>query len=318
MEYKSKQTVAITGAAGNLGNILAQSMVCDNVILHLLWHRKEISPLMVGKENVKTFKIDLADRKTLTDALKGVDTVIHFAGVLFQGKPEKFLPKTNVGYFENLLDSALKAGVRRIVLISFPHVEGETSPEHPATGRLDGKPNSVHAQTRLEEEKLLMAQTGVEKVILRCGMVYGRGILMIDTARWFSRYCLLGIWRKPNVIHLISTDDFVTATKSAVYNPEVRGIYHIGDDGVQTLADFLDAATQYWHTYRPWRMPLWMIRTAAWLFEEVSLMTGCKAPLTQDFITIGKVSYYGDTSRMKQDLLPDLKYPTFQDGIKTL
>lgn len=56
MEYKSKQTVAITGAAGNLGNILAQSMVCDNVILHLLWHRKEISPLMVGKENVKRLK----------------------------------------------------------------------------------------------------------------------------------------------------------------------------------------------------------------------------------------------------------------------
>lgn len=208
MEYKSKQTVAITGAAGNLGSILAQDMVCDNVVLHLLWHRKEISPSMAGKENVKTFKIDLADKKTLTDALKGVDTVVHFAGVLFQGRPEKFLPKTNVGYFENLLDSALKAGVRRIVLISFPHVEGETSPEHPATGRLDGKPNSVHAQTRLEEEKLLTAQTGVEKVILRCGMVYGRGILMIDTARWFSRYCLLGICSKPNVTHLISTEDF--------------------------------------------------------------------------------------------------------------
>ncbi len=37
-----------------------------------------------------------------------------------------------------------------------------------------------------------------------------------------------------------------------------------------------------------------MIRTAAWVFERISLMTGCKAPLTQDFITIGKVAYYGD------------------------
>lgn len=318
MEWNSKQTVAITGAAGNLGGILAQSMVHDNLTLHLLWHKKEISPSMAEKENVKAFKIDLGDKRTLTDALKGVDTVVHFAGVLFQGQPEKFLPKTNVGYFTNLLYSALEAKVRRIVLISFPHVEGETSPEHPATGRLDGKPNSVHAQTRLEEEKLLMAQAGVEKVILRCGMVYGRGILMIDTARWFSRHFLLGIWRKPNVIHLISTDDFITATKSAVYNLEAKDIYHIGDDGVQTLADFLDAATQYWHTCKPWRMPLWMIRTAAWAFERVSLITGCRAPLTQDFITIGIASYYGDTSRMKQDLLPDLKYPTFQDGIKTL
>lgn len=318
IERKRKQAVAITGAAGNLGGILAQSMACDNVMLHLLWHKKKIASSILKKENVKTFQIDLADKRTLTDALEGVDTVVHFAGVLFQGHPEKFLPETNIGYFTNLLHSALKAKVRRIILISFPHVEGETSPEHPATGKLDGKPISVHASTRLEEEKLLMKQAGVEKVILRCGMVYGRGILMINAARRFSRYRMLGIWREPNVIHLISTDDFIEATKSAIYNPEANGIYHIGDDGVQTLAEFLDAATHYWHTCRPWRMPLWMIRTAAWVFERVSLITGCKAPLTQDFITIGKVSYYGDTSRMKKDLLPGLKYPTFQDGIKTL
>lgn len=318
MEGNDKLTVAITGAAGNLGGILAQSMVCDNVTLHLLWHKREIASSTTEKENVKAFKVDLSDKSTLKDALKGVDTIVHFAGVLFQGRPEKFLPKTNISYFANLLDSALKAGVRRVILISFPHVEGETSPEHPATGELDGKPISVHAATRLEEEKLLMAQTGIEKVILRCGMVYGRGILMIDAAHWFSRYCMLGIWREPNVIHLISTDDFIEATKAAVYNPKANGIYHIGDDGVQTLAEFLNAAAHHWHTCRPWRMPLWMIRTAAWVFEHISLLTGCRAPLTQDFITIGRVSYYGDTSRMKNDLLPHLKYPTFQDGIKTL
>ena len=65
-------------------------------------------------------------------------------------------------------------------------------------------------------------------------------------------------------------------------------------------------------------MPVWLIRTAAWVFERVSLVTGCRAPLTQDFVTIGRVSYYGDTSRMKKDLLPKLKYPTFRDGIDTL
>lgn len=102
--------------------------------------------------------------------------------------------------FANLLDCAIEAGVKRMVLISFPHVEGETSLAHPATGRLNGKPVSIHAATRLEEEKLLMTQSGMEKVILRCGMIYGRGILMIDAAHWFSRYYLLGVWRKPNFI----------------------------------------------------------------------------------------------------------------------
>ena len=183
MKLRDKQVVAITGAAGNLGGILARNMARDEVFLHLLWHNKPIIPSLTERPNVTAFRVDLARRETLVGAFDGVDTVVHFSGVLFRGRPEKFLSKTNIGYFANVLDVAVTAGVRRVVLISFPHVEGETTPERPATGRLDGNPLSVHAATRLEEEKLLMSRPGIEKVILRCGMVYGRGILMIDAAR---------------------------------------------------------------------------------------------------------------------------------------
>lgn len=313
-----KQVVAITGAAGNLGSILAEGFLSDDVELHLLWHKKPLSDSLLASEKVKPFQVDLSDANTIVDSLKGVDTVIHFAGILFMGNPEKFLPTTNTQYFSNLLQAAKTAGVKKVVLFSFPHVEGDTSPEHPATGRLDGTPNSAHARTRLEEENLLMAETGFQKVILRCGMVYGKGILMIDAAHWFSKHYLLGIWKEPNYIHLISTADYVAATKAAILSPTASGIYHLGDEGVQTLKEFLDEATKEWHTHRPWVMPMWMIRTAAWFFEKVSLLTGCRAPLTQDFITIGKVPYYGDTSRMREELLPELKYPTFREGIHTL
>jgi nucleoside-diphosphate-sugar epimerase len=313
-----KQVVAITGAAGNLGSILAEGFLSDDVELHLLWHKKPLSDSLLASEKVKPFQVDLSETNTIVDSLKGVDTVIHFAGILFMGNPEKFLPTTNTQYFSNLLQAAKTAGVKKVVLFSFPHVEGDTSPEHPATGRLDGTPNSAHARTRLEEEKLLMAETGFQKVILRCGMVYGKGILMIDAAHWFSKHYLLGIWKEPNYIHLISTADYVAATKAAILSPTASGIYHLGDEGVQTLKEFLDEATKEWHTHRPWVMPMWMIRTAAWVFEKVSLLTGWRAPLTQDFITIGKVPYYGDTSRMREELLPELKYPTFREGIHTL
>jgi nucleoside-diphosphate-sugar epimerase len=313
-----KQVVAITGAAGNLGGLLAEGLLSDEVELHLLWHKNPLPESLLNHEKVKPFQVDLQDENSLLDSLKGVDTVIHFAGILFKGNPEKFLPTTNTQYFSNLLRAAKTAGVKKVILFSFPHVEGDTTPEHPATGRLDGTPNSVHAKTRLEEEKLLLAETGFEKVILRCGMVYGKGILMIDAAHWFSRHCLLGIWKEPNYIHLISKDDYVAATKAAILSPTASGIYHLGDEGVQTLKEFLDEAAKEWGTCRPWVMPMWMIRTAAWVFETVSSLTGCRAPLTQDFITIGKVPYYGDTSRMRAELLPKLKYPTFREGIHTL
>lgn len=46
----------------------------------------------------------------------------------------------------------------RFILISFPHEEGPTSPGKQATGSMGGKPESVHAQTRLAAEKLLFQQ----------------------------------------------------------------------------------------------------------------------------------------------------------------
>ncbi len=311
--------IAITGAAGNLGGLLAQGMKDLDVYLNLLTHKKDIAGNLKEKENISVFKVDLASKETLCDALDNVDVIVHFAGILFKANPEKFLPTTNTQYFNNLLDVAIRQKVKRIILISFPHVEGECSPQNPATGVLDGKPESMHAKTRLEEERLLFRygeKCGFEAVSLRVGMVYGEGILMMDAAQWFARHRLLGVWKKPTDIHLISKSDFVDATIAATLNPGVKGIYHIGDEGVQTLQQFLDDITIYKGNHKPWRMPVWMIMTAARGFELFSALFGMQSPLTVDFVKIGMVSYYGDTRRMRKELLPELKFKTYREGIE--
>jgi len=311
--------VAITGAAGNLGSLLAYGMRDLDVNLNLMIHRKDVDKELKERSNIHVFPVDLAISETLADALYGVDTIVHFAGILFKANPEKFLPVTNTLYFKNLLDMAIQQKVKRIILISFPHVEGECTPEKPAEGILEGKPESMHARTRLEEEKLLFKyekKYGFEAVSLRVGMVYGRGILMIDAAQWFARHWLLGIWRKPTYIHLISKTDFIASTIAAAMKPNIRGIYHIGDEGIQTLQQFLDDITVYRKYKKPWRMPVWMIMTAARCFECFSGIFGTQSPLTVDFIKIGMVSYYGDTKRMREELLPELKYKTYQEGLE--
>lgn len=311
--------IAITGAAGNLGNLLAQKASSLDLSLNLLIHKKDIEERLKDKENVSVFRTDLARKESLDKALEGVDVIVHFAGILFKANPEIFLPTTNTQYFQNLLDVAVQQKVKRIILISFPHVEGETLPDNPAKGRLDGTPISMHAKTRLEEEKLLFnyaKQYAFEGVSLRVGMVYGKGILMIDAGQWFAKHYLLGIWSKPTYIHLISKVDFVDATLAAIQTSGIDGIYHIGDEGVQTLQTFLDDITQYRGFHKPWRMPLWMINTAARTFELYSKVFNTQSPLTIDFIKIGMVSYYGDTTRMRQELLPQLTYKTYKEGME--
>lgn len=309
------KTICVTGAAGNLGNLTAQMLVEQTIHnLHLMVHSSPLRFQPTDLQRVKTFSCDLAHKQSLRAVLTGVDLVIHFAGVLFRADPESFLPTTNTRYFANLLEVAKECGVKQIVLISFPHVEGETSPEHPSTDRMDGTPTSHHARTRLEEERLLFGQYP-GGISLRVGMVYGRGILMPDAARWFAKRHLLGVWKKPTHIHLVSKDDFLAALRAVADSDTAHGIYNLGDEGQQTLQEYLDFACKAWGCAKPWRMPEGLIFAAARIFEFVSRWCGTKSPLTVDFVRIGMASYYGDTTRLRRELLPTLKHPTMRDGI---
>jgi nucleoside-diphosphate-sugar epimerase len=181
------RTTLITGAAGNLGSRLARRLLSEPVKQRLMVHRTPLPDDLseIGADQIEVVHADLSRPQTLSAALQGVDCVVHFAGVLFRPRSAAFLPETNTRWFSNLVDAALAAAVDRVVLISFPHVEGPTTPAHPATGRLDGAPISAHARTRLEEERLLFErtrETSTSPVVLRSATVYGRGILMVEAA----------------------------------------------------------------------------------------------------------------------------------------
>ena len=313
--------ILITGAAGNLGSRLARHLAPAGHDLRLMVHRTPLPQDLETAPNVTPVRADLSDPSTLPAAVAGVDVVVHFAGVLFAPRPEKFLPESNTRWFSSLLDASLGAHVGRVILISFPHVEGPTNENAPATGRLDREPSSVHARTRLAEEQLLMERTQGSRtspVILRLGMVYGRGILMIEAARWLARHRLLGVWREPTWNHLISTADYLAATEAATLKPGVEGIYHIGDERPVTLQHFLDEACRIWQLPPPRRMPSALIYGAAGLCELFGLIFHAPAPLTRDFIRIGQVSYWGDTRRARRELIPLLQHPTLGSGLGTL
>ncbi|MFQ5923336.1 MAG: NAD-dependent epimerase/dehydratase family protein [Anaerolineales bacterium] len=313
--------VLITGAAGNLGSFLARSLLDTPHRLRLMTHRTDVWPELREASSVEVIRADLGDPSSLVGVCSGVDCIVHFAGVLFEPRPARFLPLTNVVFVQNLLGEALVEEVGRFILVSFPHVEGDTTPEHPASGRLDADPPSVHAQTRLQAEREILKRSedsGITPVILRSGTIYGRGVLMVEAARWLMRCRMLPVWRKPTWYHWLALPDFLACARAAIVGESVTGIYQLGDDLPLTLQNALDRFADHWGYPRPWRLPRWTFFTAATVVEAFALLTGKPAPLHGDFIRIGMVSHVGDTRRMKQDLLPRLVYPTLEDGLPLL
>jgi len=298
--------VLITGAAGNLGSHLARDLLGSPHELRLLIHRTKLPFDVAPFPKVSVYRADLEDLGSLVDPCRDSDCIVHFAGVLFAPRPEKFLPKTNIEYVRNLVTAALAAGVRKFILISFPHVEGQSSPDKPAIGGLDGNPTSVHAKTRLATERYLFAAcegTEMVPVSLRAGMVYGRGVRMIEAGRWLLRHHLLAIWRQPTWIHVLALPDFLRCVAAAIEGTSIAGIYNLGDDRPLTLQEFVDTVAIHWGVPKPWRCPMWAFYAAGWCCEAFATVFGTACPLTRDFIKIGMASYVSDTSRMKRELL---------------
>ncbi len=289
----------------------------SNYQLNLMYHHTKLPTQLQADARITTYPCDLAKPDTLDTICSQSDVIVHFAGVLFAPNPEKFLPTTNTAYAKNLINKAIEHKVKRFILVSFPHVEGPTSQDNPCTNKLNGDPISMHAKTRLAEEQYLFEKSRegkIEAISLRPGMIYGHNILMVAYARKLAKNNLLGVWSKPTPIHLIAIDDFLSCCVAAIQNPQASDIYSLGDDSPTTLQNFLDTACKMWKLKKPWRVPLWSVFTVAWICERLAQLFSQKTPFTVDFIKIGLVPYYCDTSRMKQDLLPILKYPTLQSG----
>jgi nucleoside-diphosphate-sugar epimerase len=313
--------ILITGSAGNLGGFLARNLTGSHHGLRLMVHRTPVETSLAETERVEVVQADLGRPETLPDAVAGVDAIVHFAGVLFRPFPERFLPTTNLEYVKNLTRAAVDAHVRRFILVSFPHVEGETTPQAPARGGLHGSPISIHAQTRQAAEHALLQGTQGTKtraIILRSGLIYARGVLMIEAGRWLMRRRLLGVWRRPTWIHPLALPDFLACVRAAIERPRATGVYLLGDDLPMTLQDFLDALAWHWGFARPWRSPAPLFYGAGLACELWGSLWGTSAPLTRDFIRIGMVSHVADTRRMKAELLPTLAYPTLRHGLPLL
>lgn len=313
--------ILITGAAGNLGSRLSRHLLASPHQLRLLIHRTALPSAISDHPNICVARADLANTDSLDAACAGIDCVVHFGGVLFKPLPERFLPKTNVGYVRNLATAAKHAGVRKFVLISFPHVEGETTPERPAVGTLDATSSVVHFRTRLEAERLLLEEcegSPMTPVVFRAGIVYGPGVKLVDGAHWLLRHRLFAIWRKPTWAHLVALPDFLTALQIAIEQESARGIYQVCDDLPLTLQEFLDKLADHWNYPRPWRLPAWVFHVAGITCEIAALVFRTPAPLNRDIVKAGMTSCVADTSRMKRELLPVLAYPTINQGIDLL
>ncbi|PBC81729.1 MULTISPECIES: NAD(P)-dependent oxidoreductase [unclassified Streptomyces] len=115
------RTVLLTGAAGGLGTLMRELLPPYGYRLRL-FDRRPVDTT-VGEPDAIT--AELADTEALREAVRGVDAVIHLAGISLEAGFEQIL-RANIEGTYRLYEAAREAGIRRIVFASSNHAVGFT------------------------------------------------------------------------------------------------------------------------------------------------------------------------------------------------
>lgn len=137
--------VAITGGSGFVGRNLAARL--DDAVV-------------VSRRS----GIDITDVDALTAAFEGCDAVAHCAGINREIGDQTFR-RVHVDGTAAVVEAARRAGVRRIVMVSFLRARPDCG--------------SGYHESKWEAEEIVRA-SGIPHTILKSGMIYGPGDHMVD------------------------------------------------------------------------------------------------------------------------------------------
>jgi len=264
-------------------------------------------------DDVETRIGDVTDKSAVQSAMQGVNAVIHLAALLHIVNPpselrEKY-ERVNIGGTATVVEAAIKAGVKRIVLFSTIAVYGqadgqvlnEQSPTHPET---------LYAQTKLAAEKIVLNAKRADGqpigTVLRLGAVYGSRIKgnyeRLTRALAQNRFIPIGDGRNRRT--LVYDRDVARVAVLAVQHPDAAGrIYNVSDGGFHTLNEIIEAICAALGRRPPhFSLPVAPVRFAAGLFEDGARLLGRRSPIERATIDKYTEDIAVESKRIEKEL----------------
>lgn len=185
---------------------------------------------------------DIGATADWSDALRGVDTVLHLAARVHvmhetERDPLAAFRRVNLDGTLALARAAAAAGVRRFVFLSSIKVNGEhTERGKPFTTADPPRPQDPYGTSKLEAELGLgqiAANSALEVVIVRSPLVYGPGVKgnFRSMMQWLVRGVPLPLGAIHNRRSLVGLDNLVDLLLTCVQHPAAANQTFLAADG---------------------------------------------------------------------------------------
>jgi nucleoside-diphosphate-sugar epimerase len=267
--------IMFTGATGVLGKASVPLLVADGHDVTGVF-RSDLEKRWLEAVGARPARVDLFDPAATSQAMSGMDTVIHFATAI---PPQRAMRRRSAWSMNdrlrstataNLVDAAIANDVERLVqqAITFVYADGgdhwldESARVEPVWDVLD---SALTAESHVERFRA----AGGAGVTLRFPRLYGPGKASGDYIASVRNRRVPIIGRGDNFVSSIHVDDAATALARAVMAP--AGTYNVTDDAPMRSSDNLRALAEALGAPPPRRVPRSLAR--ALLGKAAAMLT---------------------------------------------
>jgi UDP-glucose 4-epimerase len=233
--------IALTGATGFIGRHLLRELPRRGYRVQVLLRRPSQLPEGASGAIIG----DLAAPQNMAAALRGVDAVVHSAGLAhaMSGHPEDDYRVLNTEATVGLARAAERAGVKRFVFLSSIRAQSGPVSDAILTEAMPAQPTDPYGRSKLAAEEGL-ATLSIDWVALRPVLVYGPGVkgnmaALLRVAQLPVPLPLGGLSARRS---LLSVDNLAAAVDTVLKAPgRLRRPLIVADEQALTVAEMVAA-----------------------------------------------------------------------------
>lgn len=287
------KTALVTGANGFVGSYLCRELISSGYRVRAL-HRQGSDLSALKDVDVELCLGDVRSSDSLLAAMDKVDYVFHIAALFRQAKhPDSVYYDINVEGVKNVLDSAIQAGVKKVVHCSTVGVHSHI-PNPPANESEAFRPGDVYQRTKCEGEKLAQSYFSEKKIdgcIIRPAMIWGpedKRTLKLFRGIASRKFPLIGTGR--TLLHWVLVSDLARAFRLAAETQASSGQVYIiaGERPVQMKELYSTIAEAYGVKPPRFAIPALPVQLLGSFVELVCKPLGIEPPIYRrrvDFFT---------------------------------
>jgi nucleoside-diphosphate-sugar epimerase len=232
---------------------------------------------------------NITQPETLAGIGNEMDCLLHLATLGHMSNftvPEEMFEAINVSGTRNIMEEALKAGIKKIVHCSSVAAMGICD-DIPATENSPCKPHHAYGRSKLQAEilvKAMVSEKNLPATIVRFSMVYGPGDPrdILKLTRMAKRGTFPQIGSKPKLTPLIHVEDAVSGLLLAADRGRAGEVYLLTNKNSEPFDQIRKIIQEALGTRRPTiHIPESAALALALLIEKTYSLVGKTPPVTR-------------------------------------